>query len=255
MEFIWHGTASVEITASAGRILFDPFVPLKGSKTAVKLEEFDGFTDILVTHGHFDHIVSIPEIVSRNPQTKIYCTKTPLQTLSRKGVPGNNLREIEFGKQYDVGGFLITAIHGRHAVLPKADPAIVWKLLRSENRGNLPFLLKENRLCREKDETVFYQIEAEGKTVSLMGSLNLREDIVYPQNADVLVLPYNGWEDTYTHAVRVIERLRPKRVLLDHYDDAFPPMTGLIPVDVSRITREYRGRVSPMQLRKAEELL
>ena len=56
MEFIWHGTASVEITASAGRILFDPFVPLKGSKTAVKLEEFDGFTDILVTHGHFDHI-------------------------------------------------------------------------------------------------------------------------------------------------------------------------------------------------------
>ena len=252
MKLIWHGTASIEAVTSSGRILFDPFVPLKGSNVDVKLEEYDGFTDIIVTHGHFDHIVSIPAIISRNPQTKIYCTHTPLQTLFQKGVPKESLRESGYGMKWDINGFSITAIHGRHAVLPKANPAIVWKVLRSENRGNLPFILKENRLCPENDETVFYQIEAEGKSISLMGSMNIREEIEYPRHSDLLVLPYNGWTDNYTHAVKVIERLKPKRIFLDHYDDTFPPLTG--PIYLSPIMQRYTGSVSPMQLRKAEEV-
>ncbi len=252
MKLIWHGTASIEIKASSGRILFDPFVPLNGSDVDVKIEEFDGFTDIFVTHGHLDHIVSIPDIVSRNPQAKIYCTQTPFQTLLKKGVPEENLRVIEYGEKLDIGDFSITAIHGKHAILPKAKPALVWKILTSENRGNLPFIIKENRLCRESDETVFYQIEVEGKSISLMGSMNIREDIVYPQNADLLILPYNGWEDNFTPAVDVIERLKPQRVLLDHYDDTFPPLTGKM--DLSPIMERYRGLVLPMKLREVEEV-
>ena len=92
-KIIWHGTASVELISDCGRILFDPFVPLKGSTVPVKLEDFDGFTDVFITHGHFDHIVSLPAIVKRNPGTLIHYTKTPYRTLMRKGVdrknPGN----------------------------------------------------------------------------------------------------------------------------------------------------------------------
>ena len=65
MYLIWHGTASIEIGHSGGRLLFDPFVPLSGSPVPVTIEEFDGFTDILVTHGHLDHIADIPQIVRR----------------------------------------------------------------------------------------------------------------------------------------------------------------------------------------------
>jgi L-ascorbate metabolism protein UlaG (beta-lactamase superfamily) len=82
---------------------------------------------------------------------------------------------------------------------------------------------------------VFYQIEAEGKTVAVMGSLNLRKDTEYPAGADLLVLPYNGWTDNYPPAVRVIRRLKPKHVLLDHYDESFPPFTRLRP-SVSMVT-------------------
>lgn len=61
MHIIWHNTAAIEYVCGEGRILVDPFLPLRGLAYRVEPEEYDGFTDILITHGHFDHIVNIPE--------------------------------------------------------------------------------------------------------------------------------------------------------------------------------------------------
>ena len=252
MRLVWHGTASIEIICSSGRILFDPFVPLKGSDTDVRPGDFDGFTDIFITHGHLDHIVSIPGIVKRNPSAVVYCTRTPFRTLSRKGVPVSSLRRIEYGQVLNAGGFKVTVFHARHAVLPRVSLSRAAAVLRSPHRGNLPNILREHIRCRENDETVLYLVEADGKSVALMGSLNLRGDAEYPVGSDLLVLPYNGWEDNFPPAVRVIERLKPKRVLLDHFDDTFPPLTG--PVDLSPVLRRYAGLVTPMQPGKEEEI-
>ena len=95
-------------------------------------------------------------------------------------------------------------------------------------------------------------MEADGAAVSLLGSLNLREDVDYPTGADLLVLPYNGWEDNYPPAARVIRRLAPKRVLLDHYDSTFPPLTE--PVDLSPILKEFNGLVTAMEPGRPEEV-
>ena len=67
--------------------------------------------------------------------------------------------------------------------------------------------------------------------------------------SDLLVLPYNGWEDNYPPAVRIIERLNPKRVVLDHYDDTFPPVT--MPLDLSPLLDKYSGLVTTMEPGKA----
>ena len=250
MYVLWHGTASIEVVCPSGRILFDPFVPLKGSNVEVALEDYDGFTDIFVTHGHFDHISSIPDIVKRNPSAKIHCTRTPFETLARKGVPKDNLAMIFHGQILNANGFMISVLHGRHALLPRASFSRTAYMLKSPHRGNLPRIIWEHTLCRENNETVFYHIEAEGKSLSLMGSLNLREDEAYPQNADLLVLPYNGWKDNFPPSVRIIERLNPKRIVLTHYDDTFPPVT--MPIDLSPLIRKYKGRVTAMELGKAE---
>ncbi|MBR2551696.1 MAG: MBL fold metallo-hydrolase [Erysipelotrichaceae bacterium] len=85
-----------------------------------------------------------------------------------------------------------------------------------------------------------------------MGSVNLREDIDYPTDADLLILPYDGWENNFPPAVRVIERLRPKRILLDHYDDTIPPIT--MPLDLDSLLERFRGKVKAMELFKAEEV-
>ena len=252
MDLIWHGTASVELVCEKGKLLFDPFVPLRASPVKVSLEEFDGFSHVFVTHCHLDHVVDLPAIARRNPGLVIHCTQTPYKTLIRKGVPEKNLSLLRYGDTRSVNGFSVRAFHGKHAILPKPDRKRILSWIVSPARRNAPFLLKEYFACRENDESVFYQIEAEGKTLALMGSMNLRDEEDYPGGADVLVLPYAGWEDNFPPAVRIIERLKPKRVLLDHYDDTFPPVSS--PVDVTPLVRKYPGLVTPLTLRKAERV-
>lgn len=252
MQLKWHGTAAVEVIGESGRLLFDPFVPLKSTGMNVRIEDYDGYDTIFVTHGHVDHIYHIPEIVRRNPDVRVYCTQTPYITLRKRGVPKKNLTGIRYGQKLSVNGFTVSVLHGRHAILPKPSPALLLEMLRNPHRRNLPFLLWEHRSCPENDETVFYLIEAEGKKVAVMGSLNLREDIQYPVNADLLVLPYNGWTDNYPPAVSIIRRLKPKRVVLDHYDESFPPFTR--PVDLTPVTDEYPELVRPMELGAMEEV-
>ena len=249
MELIWHGTASRELKGPEGRILFDPLVTLRCAEIKVPIEEFDGFTDIVVTHGHFDHIASIPEIVRRNPDTEVHCTRAPFYTLKRNGVPVRNLDMTVPGETMELRGFTVRLMQGRHAVLPKPTPKRVKMILGAGNLGNLPWIAYRAAVSKENGETVFYHIECPDgdgtvKAVSLMGSLNLADGTDYPEGSDVLVLPYNGWEDNFPPAVRVMERLKPKRVLLDHYDCAFPPLTA--PVDLAPFLERYEGIAEPL---------
>lgn len=124
MQLIWHGTASIEAVCEKGRILFDPFVPLKGSPVDVKIEEFYSFTDIFVTHGHIDHITDIPKIVKHDPDVMIYCTPTPFRTLIKKGVSAKNLTVLRYGDVRHVYGFTIRVMHGKHAILPSFSPGL-----------------------------------------------------------------------------------------------------------------------------------
>lgn len=252
MKLKWHGTASIELICAEGRILFDPFIPLNGSVVPVKIDDYDGFTDIFITHGHFDHIASLPQIIKRNPETLIYCTATPYNTLLKKGLSERNLKMIRYDEVLEINGFRIRTFHGKHATLPKASLDRLWYMLKHHSRGNISYIIRENRVCVENDETVLYQIEADGKTVTLMGSMNLRDDVDYPVDSDLLVLPYNGWADNYPPAVRVIEQLQPKKIVLDHYDDTFPPVT--IPLDLRPMINRYGENIKALQIGKQEEV-
>lgn len=252
MEIVWHGTASVELRTKEGKILFDPFVPIKGSPVDIGVEEFDGFGDIFITHGHLDHVASLPSIYKRNPNIRIHCTQTPYRTLRRKGIPKENLAIINFGDEITVFDFKIRILHGKHARLPRLTAKLFAEMFSTPAKENLPYLLHEHTLCKERGETVFYDIEAEEKRVSLMGSLNLRDDTEYPAESDLLILPYNGWTDNFPPASAVIERLRPKKVLLDHYDDTFPPVTRKI--NLAPILEKYGERVRALAHRKTEIL-
>ncbi len=248
MDLTWFGTASIVAECRQGKLLFDPFVPLKGSPVNVRIEEFDGYSDIFVTHCHLDHVADLPKIVKRNPDVMLYCTMTPYRTMLKKGILEHNLTLIHYGDILTVNGFSVRVYHGKHAVLPKADRQRIVSWIKSPARWNAPSLYRQYIEYRENDETVAYRIEADGKTVFLMGSMNLRDEVQYPTGADALVLPYNGWDDNLPPAVRTVERLKPKRVLLDHYDDTFPPVSS--PVDLSPVLQRYADRMVAMNLRE-----
>ena len=50
----------------------------------------------------------------------------------------------------------------------------------------------------------------------------------YPIGADLLILPLQGRSDIADYALSFVDRLMPKMILLDHFDDAFPPISSAV---------------------------
>ena len=93
---------------------------------------------------------------------------------------------------------------------------------------NFLSLLFRNHTYAEGDETLAYLIETGGKKILVLGSLALREETEYPKYVDMLVLPYQGATDLVSAALAILARIEPRTVLLDHFDDAFPPISRRI---------------------------
>ena len=234
MRLRWHGTAALTIESGGVTIAVDPFVgmpPGMSDAERLKTERADIFRAVdavLVTHGHFDHIYDIAALYA-GTDTPIYATKTPIGTLRAQGLSDTQLGLITPAREFAVGDFHITAYQSRHCTF---DLAVILKTvfrratLRRPKR--LIELLRLNKAYPEGGETLMYEIEAEGRRVQLMGSMGMAEGVDYPVGADLLILPFQGTGNPARTVAPIVARLRPKRILLDHYDDAFPPMSAQI---------------------------
>ena len=117
MELIWYGTAALVLREGDTAVAFDPFCGLPGfsrsEKTGPCWEELRSVEDVFITHGHFDHMYHIP-MLYRDAPLKLRCTKTPKQTLVRRGIPPEQIRVIRPGVREEVGPFTVTAYQSRH---------------------------------------------------------------------------------------------------------------------------------------------
>lgn len=246
IKITWYGTASVRITIGSSQLLIDPFFPFSDSSVKVPADAYDGCSNILVSHGHFDHIGSIKEIV--RDDTAVYCTKAPYQTLCRKGVSENNLHLISTGDVFSIGKFRITAYNGKHIKLSAWDcikKAFSKRIM--QNRKGICGKLKKITSCLEKKETLCYLIEACGKRILVLGSLALADNVNYPTDADIAFFPYQYSDDIFSIASSVFEKLKPKAVLLTHFDDTFPPFST--ETDTSEIEEQLKRYAAVYKLR------
>jgi len=252
MRVTWFGTASLAVETAGGRLLIDPFFPLKGSPTRVAPDAYAGYEDILVTHGHFDHIMSLPGIL-RAGRGVVHCTQTPRQTLMALDVPGERVLPFAAGDVLRIQGMNVRVFQSRHVVI---DGALLKRTLLNprmlQYAGNVATVLMGLRNYPENGEAVGFLIEGDGRSLYVLGSLGLDDGTDYPTGMDLLVLPYQGASDLLTPALRIVDRLKPRAVLLDHFDDAFPP--GTSPVDTSDIRQALEGKLPLHILRPGESL-
>lgn len=247
MRLTWMGTASLLFAEGDDVVAFDPFpgipmdarIPQKSALPEAALYRQAG--NVFVTHGHFDHILCIPALYGTTDAV-VHATETPCETLRSAGFPADRLREIAPGWEGQFGPFRLRALRSRHCRFDA--PLIARTVLRRRLWAHLPHmlrLLKLNRQYPENGETLFYEI-TDGRTrVQILGSLGLDADTDYPAGADRLILPFQGRSDLAEAALPIVERLAPKAVLLDHYDDSFPPMSAQIPTEDFAALLEARG--------------
>ena len=134
--------------------------------------------------------------------------------------------EMRPGDEFSIGGVSVKVLRGKHI---KFDKRLIFKTLSPirllKYWYNLPSLFLMNKTFKEANETLAFDIRAEGKEILLLGSLALSEEEDYPKRADLLILPYQGNSDLEKEALKIIKRLEPKRILLSHFDNAFPPLS------------------------------
>ncbi len=252
MKITWFGTASLAVQTQRGRLLIAPFFPFPGSPTRVPPDAYNGYAHILVTHGHFDHILSLPRLC-QGERRRVLCTHTPFDTLKKLGVAEDMLTMIAPGDVVEIDGMRVTAFQSRHV---KYDGAILRRTLLSprmlRHARNLPRAIRGFLKYPENGETLGFLIEADGARLFVMGSLNLAADVDYPTGMDLLVLPYQGTSDLLTPAIGIIDRLKPRAVLLDHWDDAFPPISNT--VDTSDVERHFASILPVHRLNPGEHL-
>lgn len=237
MKITWYGTASILLEAAETSLLFDPFLkwlPKEYEPKKLSLQReaaFGNAANILITHGHLDHLSSVMSLYENKPCT-IFLTGTPATTLTKQGFPEAKLHRIAPGDVLHFPGVSVCVYQGKHI---QFDTKLILKKVFSLNSwghfSRLIHLLQLNAQYRENNEIVFYEIQAEVKRIQIMGSADLADEVEYPTRADALILPHQGRSDIDSHNEVIIRRLNPKRVLLDHYDDAFPPISELVPVD------------------------
>ena len=247
MELTWYGTAALVLKEGERSIAFDPFCGLPaGGFQAEESElpyagEFCRISDVFVTHGHFDHIYHIPAIYKDRP-VHIRCTKTPKETLIKNGIAPGCITRIKPDYEETVGPFTVKAYQSRHCRFDlKLIVSTGLRVLRTGRASALARFLQLNARYPENGEILLYEAACNGKRVQVLGSLNLAEGIKYPIRADLLVLPYQGRSELESYALRMVDKLKPKAVALDHWDDAFPPVSAAVDTEKFEKILQARG--------------
>lgn len=234
MRVTWYGTATVGIDDGKTKILFDPFIRRNKKLTdSTPIEGFAGFDAVLVTHGHFDHIYDIPELMRVDKEVPVYCTKTPSETLKKRGADGKRIHIIKAGETFEIGDFKITTYQSKHI---KFDVGYILSVFGrcAVQFPKLFYEFAQHVKMPEKHEIIMYKVECEGKSVLISGSFGTVDGVEYPKDSDMFVLA-NGGNMSIPKLTRpFIESTHPKKVLVDHFDDAFPPLTRRVPVEKFR---------------------
>ena len=232
MKLTWLGCASYKIECGDLALWTDPFVTMASKADHITSEEtFADAYEILLSHGHFDHAMNVPDYAAKR-EVRVHCTVTPCKTLLHRGVPEAYLNCCAPGDEFDIGDAHIRVFQGRHNV-PDWRMAVgaVWRSIASlHGVVNILKIGHVHRAFPEAGETVLFEINCDGERILSMGSPGLPFDepgMALPEpGMDLLILPYQGLVNPAPLALKIVETLRPKAVILSHHDNAIPPLTA-----------------------------
>jgi len=229
----WLGTAGWEIQIGQTKILIDPFLTRqqavaseewKTDEEAV-LKVISGADYIFAGHSHADHIGDIPFIAKRFG-AKILGSRTTVNLSLSAGVDKAQLTTISGGEKLDFKDFSVQVIKSQHGILTRDGQKRQPRSAEITRPLSGPILGKH---FVEGGSYLYYF--SFGKLSLLHQSTgNFIEENLQGLEPDIAILAENGNYE-WTEALKI---LRPKTVVVHHYDDWRVPLSSGMTAAVRR---------------------
>ena len=158
MKITWMGTASFSIESGGERLLFDPYLQMRGGENFVSFDDLLEFDTVFVTHCHFDHLMYVPELLEEGEAT-VFCTEQCCRTMERYTDQNDRMVCVRPGNEISLGGVRIEVLKGKHIDFQLShltDSLTPLRLMRYAR--NIPSLFWANHAFKEAGEIVAYRI-------------------------------------------------------------------------------------------------
>jgi L-ascorbate metabolism protein UlaG (beta-lactamase superfamily) len=240
----WLGTAGWEIQFAQTKILIDPFLTRRQAVGAEEwqtdeeavLNVISGADYIFAGHSHADHIADIPFIAKRFG-AKVIGSRTTINLCLSAGVDKAQLTTISGGETLDFRDFSVQVIESQHAVLKRDGQRRQPRSAEITSAVSSPILGKH---FVEGGSYLYYFTFGKLRLLD-QSTGNFIEENLYGLQPDVAILAENSNYD-WTEAIKI---LRPKMVIVHHYDDWHVPlssgMTAAVRRRAQRLEREVKS--------------
>jgi L-ascorbate metabolism protein UlaG (beta-lactamase superfamily) len=238
VQMKWLGTAGWEIQVGDTVILIDPFptrrVATAGVEWKTNVEEvFRNITKadfIFAGHSHADHIADIPAIAKRF-SAKVIGSRTTTNLALTAGVDKSQLTTISGGEKLEFKDFSVQVIESQQGVLNRAGRRRQAKFEEVLRPWNGPI----NGEAFVEGGSYVYYFTFGNLRVLHQSTGNFIEDNLKGLQPDVAMLAENSNYD-WADALKI---LRPKTVIIHHYDEWRTPFADGIPESNKRRAQRF----------------
>jgi L-ascorbate metabolism protein UlaG (beta-lactamase superfamily) len=230
VKFTWFGTNGWEITFNNRTILVDPWfgrfdsgffsgrfnpsTPLPPPREALIAQHVTRADQILIGHGHWDHLADIP-FIAKNTGAMVIGSETHANVLRATGkVPEVKIVQVKGGEFMQFDGYTIEVFPGLHSLGPTKKFSVPGHRFSVPSTptvvGDLP-----------EGDTLIYMITiAEKFRIFIMSTANYVERALTDVKPDVALVASIFSNQIHDYTRRLMNVLhRPKVILPTHWDN------------------------------------
>jgi L-ascorbate metabolism protein UlaG (beta-lactamase superfamily) len=123
MQITWYGHAAFRLDFDGKAVLIDPFFTGNPAFVSDKAAAIRGVSDIVLTHGHGDHVGDTLDI-ARSTGAKVTTNFDLCMWLASKGLEKFN--PMNTGGTTDLGGFTVTLVRADHSSSDTSEGAPIY---------------------------------------------------------------------------------------------------------------------------------
>jgi L-ascorbate metabolism protein UlaG (beta-lactamase superfamily) len=224
----WLGTAGWEIRVGDTVILIDPFLTRREAAAGVEWKTNEDEVSRIITkadfifagHSHADHIADIP-VIAKRFGAKVIGSRTTTNIALTAGVDRAQLTTIRGGEKLDFKDFSVQVIESQHGVLNRGGRRRQPKFEEVLRPWSGPI----NGNAFVEGGSYVYYFSFGNSRVLHQSTGNFIDENLKGLQPDIAILAENSnydWDDA-------LKILRPKTVIIQHYDEWRTPFADGIP--------------------------